>query len=200
MSGKDVGLTGLAFVQDVMAAAGVPGSSLLGKAVDNALKKRRTEAIDVLIKMIEAGKAEDIQFEESDADEFVQMLMRFWQAAATGTAKRNLRFLANVILGLKRNKSFEFDKFQSYANILETLTRSEILLIGKVYKIIQADPATKNLKEQLSDTFTKNELESIFAALTRTGLFAPVSAFGTLNYRPTPTLTDLCEMAQVQEE
>jgi len=38
-----------------------------------------------------------------------------------GTAKENLDLLSNVIVGLKRNRLFEFDRFQKWCTILEWL-------------------------------------------------------------------------------
>jgi len=54
---------------------------------------------------------------------------------ADGAARENLRLLAQVIVGLKKNKALEPDKFRKWANILEQLTRDELMVIGKAVSI-----------------------------------------------------------------
>ena len=148
--------------------------------------------------MIEEGKAEDITFGESDADELVQMLMRFWRAAETGAARQNLELLSKVILGLKRNSTLEFDRFQTYANVLEALTRDEILAVGKIYNFSKSGKFQGNMvQRELEKSFDADKVHSLQAALTRTGLLIPVSAFGGLNYLPSKSLHELCELAGI---
>lgn len=92
-----------AIVSDLLAALGIPGSSTLGLAVSRASERRKRAAIDLLIEEVAKGKTEDIKFANEDADELVQMLLRFSSAVDVGAARQNLRLLAQVIFGLKRN-------------------------------------------------------------------------------------------------
>ena len=148
--------------------------------------------------MIENGRREDIEFGENDADELVQMLMRFWHASEIGTARENLELLAKVIVGLKRNQALVFDQFQNYANTLESLTRDEILLIGIVYDTIKegnVEAKFEIMREALKPTFDLGTIFSLFASLTRTGLFIPSSAYGGLIYYPSSKFWEICKLA-----
>jgi 3',5'-cyclic AMP phosphodiesterase CpdA len=67
-------------------------------------------------------------FEENDVHEFVHTVLRLDDAVSKGTARRNLRMMSQVIVGLKRHRLFEFNNFQRWATLLETLTHDEILV------------------------------------------------------------------------
>jgi hypothetical protein len=131
------------------------------------------------------------------------MMMRFSKAAEEGTARQNLKLLAQVIVGLKRNRTFEFDKFQACANVLETLTRDEILFLGRMYRFYTDNPEEKKndyraFLNSLSGTFEIRQAEALAAALTRTGMLLPISAMGGTNYAPAPRLFEICELAQIE--
>jgi hypothetical protein len=189
-----------AIASDLMAALGIPGSSTLGLAVKRALERRRRTAIDLLIEEVAKGKTEGIEFTNEDADELVQMLLRFSSAVDAGAARQNLRLLAQVIFGLKRNKKFEYDKFSKWANILQTLTRNEILFLGAAYHIMNETPDEfwKKIRENLSSNFSSDECNEVAAALTRTGLILPGSAFGALAYIASPALKELGQLAEIE--
>jgi hypothetical protein len=88
-----------------------------------------------LIEEVSKGSPEPINFTESDTDPLIEIIYRFSKAAADGAARENLRLLAQVIAGLKRNKALEPDKFRKWANILEQLTRDELMVIGKALAV-----------------------------------------------------------------
>ena len=46
-----------------------------------------------------------------------------------------MRLLAQVIVGLKKNKALDPDKFRKWANTLEQLTRDELIVLGKAVAI-----------------------------------------------------------------
>ncbi|MGH6833995.1 MAG: hypothetical protein ACREC9_00255 [Methylocella sp.] len=193
-------LGGTAIVTDVMAALSIPGSATLGLAVSRALQRRKQAAIELLLAEIAKGKREGIEFSNGDADELVQMLLRFSSAVDAGAARQNLRLLAQVIFGLKRNKTFEYDKFSKWANILQSLTRNEILFLGAAYGIINETPDEfwKKIRESLSSNFSSDECNEVAAALTRTGLILPVSAYGRLAYVASTALKELGQLAEIE--
>ena len=130
------------------------------------------------------------------------MIMRFFKAAEEGTARQNLRFLAQVIVGLKKNSTFEFDKFQACVNVLETLTRDEILFLGRMYRYYTDNPGTNDFNAfqgSLSGTFESWQPAALAAALTRTGMLFPISAVGSTSYAPSPRLFEICELAQIEQ-
>ena len=116
---KGVILTGATLAEEVLSALHWPGASILERAVTAALERRRAEVRNMLLEAIRREGIENLQFEEGEADDLVQMMMRFAKASEEGVARANLKLLAQVIIGLKRNHAFEFDKFQSCANVLE---------------------------------------------------------------------------------
>jgi hypothetical protein len=130
--------------------------------------------------------------------ELVQMLLRFSSAVDGGAAHKNLRLLAQVIFGLKRNKTFEYDKFSKWANILQTLTRSEILFLGAAYRLMN-EPRNEfwnKLRESLSSNFSFDELHEVAESLTRTGLILPIPALGGMHYVASPGLKELGQLAE----
>jgi hypothetical protein len=46
-----------------------------------------------------------VQFDPQDIDPLIDVIMRFSKAVADGAAQENLRLLAQVIAGLKKNKA-----------------------------------------------------------------------------------------------
>jgi hypothetical protein len=183
-----------------MAALGIPGSSTLGFAVSRASERRKRAAIDLLIEEVAKGKTEDIEFTNEDADELVQMLLRFSSAVDAGAARQILRLLVQVIFGSKRNKKFEYDKISKWANILQTLTRNEILFLGAAYHIVNETPDEfwKKIRESLSSNFSSDECNEVAAALTRTGLILPVSAWGGMAYIASPAPKELGRLAEIE--
>lgn len=178
----------------------LPGSATLGEAVRVRLEKRRREAIELLIRRIEQGERAGIVFGEEDADNFVAAVLRLIDAEEKGTARENLDLLSKVIVGLKRNKLFEFDQFQKWCNILQSLTHDEILFIGAAYRVRltstpQSPPFWGAVREQLANTFSNDEIESLAAALTRTGLVIPLGAMSGTSYVSTERLSQLGELA-----
>jgi len=98
--------------------------------VEKEIKERNKRTFEILLEELQKVRDENITFAENEVHEFVQMVLRLSDAVEKGTARRNLRLMAQVIAGLKRNRAFEFDNFQRWATVLETLTRDEILVLG----------------------------------------------------------------------
>jgi hypothetical protein len=77
---------------------------------------------------------------------------------------------------------------------------AQILFIGSAYRVKssstpQSPPFWGALRAQLANTFDKDEIESLAAALTRTGLIIPIGAMSDTNYLPTERLSQLGELA-----
>jgi len=109
MSGKEMVPWGTAIVGDVLSALQVPGSGFFGKLGDKYLERKQSEAAEILIDEVSKGSPEPINFTESDTDPLIVIIYRFSKAAADGAARENLRLLAQVIAGLKRNKALDGD-------------------------------------------------------------------------------------------
>jgi hypothetical protein len=194
---------GAVVAQEILNAASffglmLPGGATIGEAIRKRLETRRREAIEELIGRIEQGESEGIVFGEEDADNFIATMLRFMDALEKGAAKENLALLSKVIVGLKRNKLFEFDKFQNWCTILESLTRDEILFIGAAYRVVSRPPPLnfwEEVRAELAETFSRDEIESIAAALARTGLIIPLGALSGTTYAPTQRLKELGDLA-----
>ena len=205
MTGKEMVPWGTAIVGDVLSALQVPGSGFFGKLGDKYLERKQTEAAEILIEEVSKGSAEPINFTDSDTDPLIEIIYRFSKAAADGAARENLRLLAQVIAGLKRNKALQPDKFRKWANVLEQLTRDELLVVGKAIatkRELEVEPNISfwaRLKEDLAASgYQEAEAGSLCASLTRTGLLLPSSGWDQLIYRPTPWLDELASLADVE--
>jgi hypothetical protein len=124
---------GFSFASDVVSVvAHKPPLATIKELVNAAFEKRVKDAKEVLIAELRKGADLSEIKTDKEASEFVQMLLRFSDAVQKGAARRNLQLLARVIRGLKNNRTLDSDKFQKWANILESLTRDEILLLASV--------------------------------------------------------------------
>jgi hypothetical protein len=176
----------VAIIKDLLHALHLPGAETLGALVEKEIKDRDRATFEMLLQELQQARDEGVTFEENDVHDFVQMVLRLHDAVSKGTARRNLRLMSQVVVGLKRNRLFEFDNFQRWANVLETLTRDEILVLGTAYRLIKSgvEDVWVGLKDGLvPETFkTQVDLEAVCAALARTGLVLPMSAWGGMVY------------------
>jgi hypothetical protein len=205
MASTKVAVSGmLAVVKDVLHAAHIPGGETLGALLEAEVEKRNKATFDLLLDELAKGRDGGVRFDESDAADFVQMVLRLFDATQKGAARRNLRLLAQVIVGLKRCRAFQFDRFQRWANVVESLTRDEILVLGTAYRVlrdgVETDFRWQEIRQRLVPrTFAEqHELEAVCAALLRTGLVTPVSAFGGLAYRFSDSTKELGELAELE--
>ncbi|MBY0260142.1 hypothetical protein [Methylobacterium sp.] len=199
---EDVGLTAVSFVSDILSAAQLPGSSVLQRAVEKAYERRKQAAINGLLDAIAVVGQENVQFGTEEADELVQMMLRYVKAASEGAARQNLKLLALVIFGLKSNKTLVFDKFQECANVLEDMTRDEILFLGKFYKYLESGENENRLVQYLNtidSTEAKRETEMIAASLQRHGLLIPISVFSSTDYIATSKFFNICKLASIEK-
>jgi hypothetical protein len=199
---------GAAIAGDVMSKLMIPGGNSLSKLGEAYLQKKRKEAADILIEEIGKGSPEPIDFTESDADPLIEIVYRFSKAVSDGAARENLRLLAQIIAGLKRNKALEPDKFRKWANILEQLTRDELMVVGKAIALRRKMVAAGDkpsfdffsiLQEEMKAAGYGAEIMSLYASVSRTGRLFPGSAFGALVYRPSAWLDELGQLANVEE-
>lgn len=207
-NGKELVPFGAAIAGDVLSYFNIPGGNTLGSFAGLYLQKIRREAAEILIEEVSKGSEEPINFAETDADPLIEIIYRFSKAVADGAARENLRLLAQIIAGLKRNKALEPDKFRKWANIVEQLTRDELMVIGKAIairrKIVAAGPGASNdfwqeLRSELETArYPANEIDSLCTSVSRTGLLVPVSAWSGMVYMPTPWLEELGKLVDVK--
>ncbi len=177
MSKDEKSLTrfGAALLGDALSAVGIPGGSTLSELFKGAIAKRQLEALDILGKELAAG---NLNLEDADVDAFVLAILRFSKAVDDGVARDNLRLLAKVIVGLKKNKALSTDSFSRWASILSDLSRDEILAIGKAYKLQRDKEVEQDQTEfRFWQTFFKNMLrDEAGATAIEYGLIAALIA------------------------
>lgn len=199
---------GGALASDIISTV-MPGASTLAKFVDSYAERKRKEAADIFINEVSQGYHGRIDFDEHDLDPLIGIVHRFWKAVEDGAARENLRLLAQVIAGLKKNKALEdVDQFRKWAGILEQLTRDELLVLGKALRVRRdilnagtdvANDFWQRLECSLEAArYSKSEIGALCASVSRTGLLIPLSGFGALTYMDTPWLENLGKLADLE--
>lgn len=193
-----------AFVGDAFNAATWQGGNVaglaFGVAAQHLLRRRAEAARDILLDEIRRGD-KDLTAQEVDA--VVAVLLRYGRAAQEGAARLNLRLMAQVIVGQARLGCLYADEFLRYADILASLRREEVLLLGVMQRHWEADgepePKKATARSQadlIPGVFkTHDDFNAAAGAVTRTGLLMAQAAYGVLQFRPTQLLADLCRLA-----
>ncbi|WP_407167783.1 hypothetical protein [Bradyrhizobium sp. ORS 111] len=206
--GKEMIPFGAAIAGDVLSVLQMPGGGFLGKLGDKYLERKQREAAEILIAEVSNGSAGPIEFSGRETDPLIEIIYRFSKAVSDGAARENLRLLAKIIAGLKKNKALDPDKFRRWANILEQLTRDELMVIGKAIairrKIVAGGPEAANdfwqrLEVELKASgYNPDEIGPLCTSVSRTGLLIPMSAWGGTVYIASPWIEELGDLADVE--
>lgn len=208
MSERDLVPLGAAVLADVLSSLQLPGGASLVEIMSAYTRRKRREASDMLITELSHGHHGTIRFEEYDVDPLIEIVHRFSKAVNDGAARENLRLLAQIIAGLKKNKALEADKFRKWSGILEGLTRDELMLLGKGIAV-QRDLAAGGPYERnefwqrlrpmlLEGGYSQDDISALCGSIGRTGLIIFESAFGGGTYTPTSWLSELGELADFE--
>ena len=199
---------GAAIAGDVLSAFSLPGGNTLALVASSIVANKRREAAKILIEEIRSGRHGPINFEEHDVEPFIDIILRFSKAVSEGTARENLILLAQVIAGLKKNKALDPDRFRRWSKVLEHLTRDELLVIGFAYRIVRQlgkpveevpDEFNKTLRETIvAAGYSDGEMEALLTTVASTGLLSSASAWGGLAFQPTPWLSELGQLADLE--
>jgi hypothetical protein len=76
-------------------------------------------------------------------DHSAAVLLRIQRAAVEGTARLNLRLMAQVVRGKILQKGLVASEFLFYANLLADLKRPELVLLGTVLRCEMTNPDIK---------------------------------------------------------
>lgn len=185
------------------------GVRTLGKLLQDYQDKREDEAAKILLDEISQGFHGNVDIENAPQQHLLGMISRYRKAVADGAANENLRLLAQVILGLKKHRLFDDDNFRRWAGTLEQLTHDELLVVGFAYKILKKikapsqDKPANDFWEKLPPAlqavgFSQNEIASLCASISRTGLLIPASAFGGMAYNGSDWLLRLGDLANLE--
>ncbi len=199
---------GAAFAADVISSYG-PFGGLFSKVADAYLEKRAALARDILIKEIEDGFHGGTTFEEEDIDPLIDILLRFSKAVSDGASKTNLRLLAQIVAGLKKNKALDGDAFRRWAAALEGMTRDELMIVGKAIVVARDSPRDsykkiENFWEVLSQSmktgrYSEEEIAALAASVSRHGLLIPSSGYGGgILFEESPWLMELGKLVNAE--
>lgn len=169
------------------------------------INKKAEEARDILFEEIKSGN-----FDNIDKDEFVFINYRYLRAAIEGTARLNLRLLAKVIKNQVINSCLKADEFLYYADLISSLRREEIILLGTYYKNWmnlkgdngQVKKSAENTQENLIPRiFTnKKDFKATLFSLSRTGFIFQTDNLFDIGFFHLSTLGEkICEMAEFEK-
>lgn len=164
----------------------IPGTNTIGTVAGLALgrlvSKRLETARAILADELRAG--EKTLDDVGDIEEAAAITYRYARAATEGAARLNLRLMAKVISGQAYMGNLVADEFLYYADILASLRREEVVLLGTLHRlwhssdIVVSEEAghTSSVWKQMEAElvpvpFPSNDsMRATAGALTRTGL------------------------------
>jgi hypothetical protein len=196
-------------LSDVLSFFSIPGAGIAGAGLQKLLGRRAQVARDILMDELRRGNVTPATMVlEDDAAAFI---FRYIRAAEEGTARLNLRLMAQVIAGQHQHPTLTADEFLYHASIVASLRREEIILLGTVLRhwlangheldgVVRNRSALQAAKAALipSHFLNDDELTATMAAITRTGLLVPGSAFGSIAYNVSPLLERLNALASFE--
>jgi hypothetical protein len=195
-----------ALVSDAFEISGWHGGSVAGTAITRYFRRRAEQARDILFEEMRQEKIFDVQ--AASEDDAIAVIVRYLRAAREGTARLNLRLLAKAIAGKLRSGNLVADEFLQYAEVLATLTRDEIILLGTMYRYLKApprtgfqDPWTLTLRELTGSGLEHEFIFTVAAKALRSGLLYPMfgagglggGQYGALSFRVSPLFAELGE-------
>ncbi|MHB1699599.1 MAG: hypothetical protein ACYCSN_05590 [Acidobacteriaceae bacterium] len=204
----------VALFTDALTAVSSPipsaSGAVLGAALSAVMERRKKAAREILLDEIRHGTAAPTT---DDIDESVSILYRYWRAAQEGAGRLNLRLLASVYAGQVRDRTIIADDFLYYADLLASLRRDEIILLGTLLRCsINADgtprfgqePMSQARAELVPSVFeTHEDYNAVISALPRTGLISVHAGGGAIGsspslvYQVTSLLRKLNRLAEI---
>ena len=205
-------------VSDVLSILLLPGNTA-ALAIQKLIEARLNAAREILLDEIALGvrPASDVVNE----DEIAAIAYRFYRAAQEGAARLNLRLLAQCAAGKIAAAVLRADEFLHYADILASLKREEVVLLGSAIrhqkdfereKAEQAEGSTgeaesnvASIHKRVSDELvsstmfpTRDHLLTCMGSLQRTGLILLASGYGALVMVPSPRLAEIESLIDVE--
>ena len=149
-------------VSDVLGLMGVP-TNTLASVYEEVRERRRKEALEILLSEIRKG-----DFQKVNEFEAVSIIERYMRDAMEGTARNNLKIMAQVIRGMSASDSLQSSLFLRYASILASLSAEEIQVLGIIAR--QNERCYESAKAALLTVFSEEHCKQILQSLIRTGL------------------------------
>ncbi len=149
-------------MSDVLGLMGVP-TNTLSSVVEEVRERRKSEALEILLSEIRKGK-----FQKVNEFEAVSIIERYLRDAMEGTARNNLKLMAQVIRGMSASDSLQASLFFRYASILASLSTDEIQVLGIIAR--ENSRCYESAKATLHAAFSEEHCKQILQSLIRTGL------------------------------
>lgn len=161
----------------------------------------------------------------ADEDEAIGVIHRYLVAVRDGAARRNMRLMADVIAGMYYRQKLFRDDFSKHAEALAGLSRDEIIVAGRVYKLFiealavaEKEPVkaaegaeTTPWDHALEQSFQKlmldlvpnifayeREVIGILGSLNGAGLVLAYSGWDSIIYGPTDRLLEIGQMVDFE--
>ncbi|WP_342238098.1 hypothetical protein [Inquilinus sp. OTU3971] len=199
------------FIGDIAASAsGLPFGKAVSSLVEGVWRKRQERAKEVFLDEMRRGNLPPSYVQVDD--ETIAILLRFNRAAMEGAAKRNLRLMARVFVGMARVHSIQADEFLSLADSLSSLRREEAVVLADLlcaFKAIEdglIENNQKNVnafqeaKEKSMARLSINEegYLSFCGSLLRTGFVLSISGFDGGVYIASPMGKRLAKLVEIE--
>ena len=196
-------------VNDLLAFFGFPAANLAGVALAGFLQRRLELAREILMAELTAGKV--LPADMAESDEVIGVLFRYARAAEEGAARSNLRLLSRVIKGQYERSCLYASSFSRYAELLSTLRREEIAILGAFHRLSlapdvvareengRANALFEAVRAELVPSMiaTDDQFMIFVVATNRTGLLLPVSVWGGQRYWPSELLNETAVLAEL---
>jgi len=210
-----------ALIGDIFNWASWQGGNLAGLALKELLDARLSRSRAILFDELAFGA---ITPGEAASDESIAIVYRYLRSAQEGAARLNLRLLAAVFAGQVRDRAIAADEFLYFADMLASLRRDEVILLGTLLRTSNAytdetpTPASGRSADSsvrlAATTVARSELvpkvfeddatfDAIANSLQRTGLvlattISMLSAGNEVQYSPTKLLRRLNALAEIE--
>ena len=197
-------------LSDLAAAFGIPPGTT-ASLIREYLNKRAEVGRDILFDQI--GKGEISKIYAASEDESIAIIYRYGLAIREGAARRNLKLLALVIVGLARRDCLYADEFNKYAEMLARLSRDEILVIGTLHRhrtkaernrgrsISTHEWWPKAVEELVPLQFSSEEhVVAICCSAMRSGLVLTPRDFDSSGeFATSPIMDEVAELVDIEE-
>lgn len=195
-------------IGDVLSLLGVPFGGTISNLLQKEIESRKRIAADILLNEIKRGDFSIISGKE--IHEAIPMMLRYGRAAIEGSARLNLRLMAQVLAGKMVSSDFAAEKFLAYADALASLQRNEIILLATMQREIDQEIKNRNgiygaeapamwdrVAAILIPSIFQNEdeMRATVTSASRTGLVMMEGNIDAMGFWvPSPSLDELIEM------
>lgn len=198
-------------IGDIAASAsGLPIGNVLSSLIEGVWRKRQERAKEVFLDEMRRGNLPQ-SYGQVD-DETIAILLRFNRAAMEGAARRNLRLMARVFVGMAKVNSIHADEFLSLADALSSLRREEVVVLADLLSAFEGigdglvENNEKNVKafqeakEQSMArlSITEEGYLSFCGSLLRTGFVLSISGFDGGVYIASPMGKRLAKLVEIE--